>query len=402
MPQAPPTYEVRDGHGPLWASEPFRVFFPLGIVAAVFGLALWPLHYSGWWPLYPAIQHPRILIFGFGAAFVFGFLGTAWPRFLGSAALGRSEVSATALTWLVAQILYARGAISGGDLAMALAATGFLLILARRLFAEGREWPPPGFALAFLAVAMGAVVLFAWSMGWGSQSVPWSHFLRLLAYQGFLLLPVLGVGSYLFARFFAVTGRPGAGRLMAKPESRSRRTVILFATALAILISFAMEAWGSVRLGNGLRLAAYVAWAGLALPGIWRVRAPGTRPWALRSGLILIGAAFACRFFWPTPMFAFEHLLFLGGFTLVILLTADRVILGHCDDPARFPPCSRVWRWMTWLLFLTAATRATSDLVPSTRVSHHIYAALMLIVLLAIWGIAHGARLARRPPADES
>jgi len=184
---------------------------------------------------------------------------------------------------------------------------------------------------------------------------------------------------------------------MGKSESRSRRTVILFTTVLAILVSFAVEAWGSVRLGNGLRLAAYVAWAGLALPGIWRVRAPGTRSWALRSGLILIGAAFACRFLWPTPMFAFEHLLFLGGVTLVILLTADRVILGHCDDPARFPQRSKVWRWMTWLLFLTAATRATSDLVPSTRVSHHIYAALMLIVVLAIWAILHVRRLRHRP-----
>lgn len=402
MAPAPPTYEVREGDGPIWASEPFRVFFPLGIVAAVFGLALWPLHYAGWWPLYPAIQHPRILIFGFGTAFVFGFLGTAWPRFLGSAALGRSEVIATALTWLIAQILYARGSMGGGDLVMALAVTGFLVILASRLFAEGREWPPPGFALAFLAVAMGAAVLLAWSMGWGSQSVPWSHFFRLVAFQGFLLLPVMGVGSYLFARFFAGPGRPGLGRPATKPQGRTRRTVILLATALAVLVSFAVEAWGSPRAGNGLRMVAYTAWAVLALPGIWRVRAPGTRPWALRCGLILIAAAFACRFLWPTPMFAFEHLLFLGGFTLVILLTADRVILGHCDDPARIPPSSKAWRWMTWLLFLTAATRATSDLVPSTRVSHHIYAALMLIAVLAIWIVSHGARLARRPPAEES
>jgi hypothetical protein len=114
--------------------------------------------------------------------------------------------------------------------------------------------------------------------------------------------------------------------------------------------------------------------------------------------LILIAAAFACRFLWPTPMFAFEHLLFLGGFTLVILLTADRVVIGHCDEPSRFPPRSPGWRWMTWLLFLTAATRATSDLVPSTRVSHHIYAALMLILVLGFWAVFHAGRMGRRPP----
>lgn len=397
MAKPPPIYEVREGKSPLWASEPFRVFFPLGILAAVFGLALWPLHYAGWWPLYPAIQHPRLLIFGFGSAFVFGFLGTAWPRFLGSAALGAAEVSATALTWLVAQYLYARGQIGTGDWVMALTTTGFLFILARRLFAEGREWPPPGFSLAFLAVAMGAAVQMAWAMGWGSLSVGWSHFLRLVAYQGFLLLPVMGVGSYLFARFFAVPGKP-ASRPAGKPEGRGRRVWILAATGLAILISFVIEAVGHPRSGNALRFSSVVAWALLALPGIWRMRAPGTRPWALRMGLVLMAGGFLCRALWPTPMFAFEHLLFLGGFTLVILLTADRVILGHCDDPARFPARSPIWRWLVWGLVLTVATRMTADLVPSTRVSHHIYAALMLILVAGLWLGMHLRRLGRRAP----
>src|SRR5690606_23127724 len=110
-------------------------------------------------------------------------------------------------------------------------------------------------------------------------------------------------------------------------------------------------------------------WA--ALPGIWTVRAPGTRPWALRIGLLLIAAAFFCRLLWPSPIFAFEHLLFLGGFCQVILLTGERVILGHCDDASKIPAKSKAWRWIVWLMVVTAATRATADLVPSTRVSHH-------------------------------
>ena len=85
MPPSPtrtPRHETKPNEVPIWVSEPFRVFFPLGIAAAIFGLLLWPMHYFGWWPIFPAIQHPRLLTFGFGAAFVFGFLGTAWPRFL--------------------------------------------------------------------------------------------------------------------------------------------------------------------------------------------------------------------------------------------------------------------------------------------------------------------------------
>ena len=51
-------------------------------------------------------------------------------------------------------------------------------------------------------------------------------------------------------------------------------------------------------------------------------------------------------------------------------------------------------------MLLTAATRATADLVPSTRVSHHIYAAIMLIVILWIWMALHGKRLGRTPPGE--
>ena len=64
----PPAYRTLPTDAPIWVSEPFRVFFPLGIAAGIMGLLLWPLHYAGWWPVYPALQHPRLLIFGFGAA----------------------------------------------------------------------------------------------------------------------------------------------------------------------------------------------------------------------------------------------------------------------------------------------------------------------------------------------
>jgi uncharacterized protein involved in response to NO len=117
--------------------------------------------------------------------------------------------------------------------------------------------------------------------------------------------------------------------------------------------------------------------------------------------LILMVAAFLCRVIWPERVFAFEHLLFLCGFTQLILLVADRVATGHGDDPEQIPPKSLRWRWIVWLMLLTAATRATADLVPQTRVSHHIYAAVMLIAIFVIWYWENGPRLLRRPPEEE-
>ncbi len=388
----PPAYQTLPTDAPVWVSEPFRVFFPLGIMAAIFGLVLWPLFYAGWWTTYPAIQHPRLLIFGFGMAFVFGFLGTAWPRFLEAEALKLWELAALVASWFLAQVCYGLGNIVGGDLAAGWSCLLLLFILGRRLFGrESRDLPPPGFALAFVSVLMTTVVLFLWAAGKGQASTASLLFTRLVAYQGFLLFPILGVGSYLFGRFFQVAGQ----RPPAKPRYRA---AAVWGSAMVILVSFAAEAFGWPRAGNALRLFAFAVWAFGATPAIWRMRAPTTRAWALRIGLAMMPVGFLCRMIWPMQLFAFEHLLFLGAFSLVMLLTADRVILGHCDDPKSIAPKSKTWRWIVWLMLLTAATRATADLVPSTRTSHHIYAALTLIAIVVIWLILHGRRLQRQSP----
>lgn len=391
-----PAYRTQPTEVPVWVHEPFRVFFPLGIAAGMVGLLLWPLFYAGWWPVYPALQHPRLLVFGFGAAFVFGFLGTAWPRFLEARSLQFGELAALVLAWTFAQTAYVAGAIRTGDFAAGSAMLLLLFILGRRLFGrESRDLPPPGFALAFFSVFLGGATALAWACLPMAATPPrLNALLRLVAWQGFLLLPLLGVGSYLFSRFFQVPGQRGGHR---PPRHRA---LAVWSTAGLILASFALEAFDWVRGASALKLAALGIWAAGAVPGVWKGRAPGTRAWGLRLGLCQIALAFLCRLLWPRIdwMFAFEHLLFLGGFGLVILLTGDRVILGHCDDPAAVPPRSRTWRWIVWLMLLTAATRATADLVPSTRTSHHIYAAITLTAILAIWSVLHGRRIGRAAP----
>ncbi len=389
----PVRYEAEQGAGPLWASEPFRLFFPLGILAGIFGLLLWPLHYAGWWETYPAIQHPRILIFGFGSAFVFGFLGTAWPRFLEARALLVPEVLPVVFFWLLGQFSYSLGPIARGDRDIALAGLIFLFLLARRLFGKGRELPPPGFALAFAAVGLAVVVLGLWYAEVAKDAVAFQSFLRLFAYQGFLLLPLLGVGSYLIARFFASPERP--------PAKVRWRGPVVWISAAAIIASFAVEAWLSVRWGNALRLGAFLFWSVGALPMLWRGRAPGTRAWAMRLALGFVALSFLCRAVWPLPRFAYEHFLFLGGFALSMLLVADRVVLGHCGDAASTPPRSVAWRWIAWLVVVAAATRATADLVPTTRVSHQIYASLTLAGVFATWLAMHFRRLSRQPRGDD-
>src|SRR6185436_17462809 len=72
--------------------EPFRIFFPEGVLAGIIGTTLWPLHFLGVVTMYPGQAHARIMAGGLFGAFIFGFLGTAMPRMLSAPALGNRNV----------------------------------------------------------------------------------------------------------------------------------------------------------------------------------------------------------------------------------------------------------------------------------------------------------------------
>src|SRR6187402_3605102 len=100
-------------------SEPFRLFFPLGILAAVAGVMMWPLLYSGHLGFYPAEAHARVMIEGFMSAFVIGFLGTAFPRLTGNAGWSRGELASHVLLWLTCVLSALTGHVVAADTAFA-------------------------------------------------------------------------------------------------------------------------------------------------------------------------------------------------------------------------------------------------------------------------------------------
>src|SRR5262249_26392388 len=72
--------------------EPFRIFFPLGVLCGIIGVSLWPLYFAKLVTLYPGQAHARIMAYGLFGAFIFGFLGTAMPRMLSAPPLGTHNV----------------------------------------------------------------------------------------------------------------------------------------------------------------------------------------------------------------------------------------------------------------------------------------------------------------------
>src|SRR5215510_7928052 len=64
--------------------EPYRVFFPLGMLCGLAGVAIWPLYSFGITATYSGRAHALVQIFGFLYCFIAGFLLTAVPRFTGT------------------------------------------------------------------------------------------------------------------------------------------------------------------------------------------------------------------------------------------------------------------------------------------------------------------------------
>src|SRR5438045_9407563 len=95
--------------------EPFRVFFPEGVLAGVLGVSLWPLYVFKAIALYPGQAHARIMAYGLFGAFIFGFLGTAMPRMLSAPPLGTRNVFTLLGVHLAMVIAFAVQKIFFGD-----------------------------------------------------------------------------------------------------------------------------------------------------------------------------------------------------------------------------------------------------------------------------------------------
>lgn len=371
------------------ASEPYRIFFASGAVWSIIGVSLWPLFYVQQLGFYPNLVHARLMIEAFGGAFVIGFLGTAGPRMATAPKLTPLE-----LFWLFA--LHQVSAISHlrlqhlwGDVLFVALLVSLLLCLVIRVLKFRKEAPPPQMLLALTGLACG---IAGTSMLLSSATLMDPKRLRLanlLLYQGLLLPPVLGIGSFVFPRMLG--GDFGEPKTAAQSRTKLMRAII---AALLLVGSFFLEAFGQVTPGYALR--AFVAMAYLFIEVNWQTKQSGSLTtglfWAL--GLGWLGIVLAP--FHYVQHVSIEHLLYIGGFGMLILVVGSRVLFGHSGDLEGFFVRSKWVRFLMFLGILTATTRATPAWVPSTTVSHHIYAAWTWAVLAALWLLWHRRRFVKR------
>lgn len=378
------------------AAEPYRVFFALGVSWSIIGVALWPWYYQGKLPFYPLLSHARIMIEGFGGAFVIGFLGTAGPRMASAPKLTPAE-----LLWLVslhtsAAAAHLCGRHLPGDALFATLLLSLIVCLLVRMLRFGKESPPPQMLLAMAGLVCGTAGA-AMLASTASLNDPRAHrFAALMLYQGLLLPPALGIGSFVFPRILGDNfGEPGS-----KEETRKKRSKAV-ASVILLLSSFVLEAYISPLIGAILRAAVCLFY--LSTEITWRKQpGQGTMATGLRisclcglAGLVL--AAFAL----PWQRISVDHMLYIGGLGLLMLVVGSRVLFGHSGQLPAFGARSWTARIIVGLTVLAAATRSIPALVPQVTISHHQYASAAWVALALTWLIWHRRHFVEREPDDE-
>lgn len=367
-------------------AEPFRLFFPIGIVASVIGVSLWPLLYAGWLGFYPAEAHARLMIEGFVGAFAIGFLGTAFPKMIGSPSLGRVELTIILAAIVGCLVSHAGNFTAAGDSFFVFLWLFILAVLAIRLCFFRESLPPPGFVLAGMGVTAGLVGAIILLIG---RVIQLSEFQRalggLLLNEAFILGPILGIGSFLFPRFFNPLE---AGERRADGRRWGQRARLAAIVGLLVLASYLSQASGDLLWSPVLR-AVLVGGYLLSQVGVFRRGAiSGSLSLLLRAAVFCLLLGILISGLFPMALPDVKHVFFIGGYGLLILAIASRVVWGHSGNIEFAEGTRRPITIILVVIGFAMATRVVAGFIPTIRVTHHIYAALLWITGVGIWSWA--------------
>lgn len=385
--------EAQHGRSPVVCAEPFRLFFPLGVVLGWMGIGHWLLYTRGITSTYSCVVHGTIQMQAFMMAFAAGFLMTAIPRRTQAMVASRPEISMAALLLVCTTV-----AATADRLVVAQLSYGALFVLllafAIRRFrgrASGRR-PPAAFVLIPIAALQGV----AGAMLNASASRPggsaWAGGLgRLLVEQGVFLCLIVGIGSLVLPLMGGATPPPDLGS--SRRESwKAGAYGIAGATICASLVA---EQLGWHRGGPLLR--ALVVLGALALgAGAWRPPGkPGLHRQIVWLATWLIPLGLAVSALWPDYRVPALHIVFIGGFSLLAFGVATHVTLAHLDLDALAQGRPPAVAFLAAMLLGAMAARVSAD-GTDAYFAHLGWAAALWLIGSAVWLLFVMPKLLRR------
>jgi uncharacterized protein involved in response to NO len=363
----------------LVCEEPFRIFFPAGVLLGVVGVSLWVLFYLGAGIPYPNVAHARLMIEGFMASFIFGFLGTAGPKITSAPHFSLSEV-----TTIFTLDLLAAGAHSGsahrlGDICFAICLFFFARSLAKR-FRQRKDSPPPNFVLVALGLVSGLAGATLIAFSEAAQYSRAYQFGGALLNECFVLLPVLGVAPFFIARLLDLP-------MAELPESRAfpsgwlRQAAFAGLMGITIIASFWIDILNLPTVGGWIRVAAIAFYVVTRLPFRGRTFLAD----CLRVGIMSILAGFIVVALFPIYRVGALHIVFITGFNFIAFTVAIRVVFGHSGNAHLFRKRLPFFLAVSFLISFAMFSRYVADLTPKARTIHLIAAAAFWLIATLIW-----------------
>jgi uncharacterized protein involved in response to NO len=362
--------------------EPYRVFFPLGMLFGLAGVAIWPLYSFGVTATYSGRSHALVQIFGFLYAFIAGFLLTAVPRFTGTQPPAMATQIGLAALLTVAVVASEFRSFAVGTVAF-LAAHAMLLTLISRRFVQRTQNPPPTFVyigLALVAGAAGAVL----TSGVALELMPasWDLLGKRLLTEGMVMLLVLGVGGFLGPRLLGFAAPPNPQMTFVSSVS----SVVESLTAgLVILISLVAEYRFDLSRMAYVR-AFVVSIVVIKSLQLWKLPVAKTTlaksiwiaHWVLAIGVWVVAAA-------PRFRADFLHILFIGGFSLLIFAIATRVTLSHGGHDLAQERHSWPLRIGVTLALVAMLARVGAPFAAASYFAHLAWAAILWMAGMLVW-----------------
>lgn len=371
---------------PALGPEPYRLMFTIGTLYAILGAAPWILDAFGLIP-YPAVLHRTLMMEGFELSFVLGFLLTALP------AMTRGERCRPWERNVAAGLAVLLGACALAGLQtlahlVFVAAVVHLAVASLRRAIRAPLKPAEEFlfvALGLLFGIAGGIVQAGTSAGLWTD--PALNFGARLVSLGMVLSLVSGVGALLVPTFIGLRDPlliPG----VARAHERHGRRGLYVVFAVLYISAFLFEAAGHPAVGAWLRAGTTLT----LLFWVWKVwRLPGRRDrygYALWASAWCLGLGLLLAALLPGQAVAAYHITFVGGYGLLTLGIATRVVASHGKHPPAFEP--RLHSGLIVGAIVAAlALRFGAAWVPP-RGAPHVYA-----LAAALWIVAWGAWLAR-------
>ena len=345
--------------------NPYRFFFPLGILAALIGVGEW-----AFWTMGYSIEHVKLLHLtlqsqGFLSFFVIGFLLTAFPRFSGTRPATLIEIGialAGGALFFVGALMKEWQLSQMGALILYLCIPFFA---GRRLSQRTKELPPSFLLLAFglLHAFVGTILSIVTNMG---ETHAQLYFVgRQMVQMGFLLCMVLGITAKLAPFLMGYMDDPASeGKVSGFFLPRAWEISAHALTGGLIFASFFLET-DFPRGAFGLR-AALVTIHFLLFAKIGRVLQKKTATIILfwiSCWMIPLGLWFG--FFLPRLRVAALHVIFIGGYSLMIFSFGMLVVLSHSGKAALLN--GKLWMLKTIGLFtlLALGFRVAADFFPN-------------------------------------